>query len=103
MDAFQDRYAEKVRARVRRNQLDQAKAKAYRNARVFYPCPGGRNSWEEVEEARSFYVLYHYRNRKPCSCYMCGNYRRNLKTKDALTRQELRADLQFDEMCKEVR
>jgi hypothetical protein len=32
----------------------------------------------------------------PCSCLLCGNYRRNGKGKDRLTRQELRA-LQPDE------
>ena len=52
---------------------------------------------------RAQYVRYHYRNRKRCSCHMCGNYRRNLKIKNALTRQELQSGFRFYEMYKEER
>lgn len=103
MDACQGRYAEKAKARDRRNQLVRAKAKAYRNAKVFYPCPDGVcGSWEEVEGARAKYVQWRYRNRARCSCYVCGNYRRNFKTKDALTRQELQADFRFVDMTEDL-
>jgi hypothetical protein len=104
MEAFQDRSADKAKERDRRNQLGRAKAKAYRNSKVFFsfPCGWGGNSWEGVEKARAQYVRCHYRNRKRCSCHTCGNYRHNFKTKYALTRQELQADLRFEDMIEDL-
>ena len=101
MDVLQDREAERVRARRRRNQLARAKDKAYRNAKVRYPDPASLYrdgaTWEDVLATRANYVRYHYRNRKRCSCHMCGNFRRNLKGNDGFTLQELRVVGQEDQ------
>ena len=95
MDVPQDRETERARARRRRNQLARAEGKAYRLATI--RCPGpefvfhGCTSWDSVFAMRARFVRQHYRNRKPCSCYRCGNFRRNLKGRDHLTLQELKA------------
>ena len=40
---------------------------------------------------------------KPCSCYMCGNPRRQklFNPKDRITQQEKRADISFEEQVNE--
>ena len=94
MAVLQDREAERARARRRRNQLARAKGKAYRAARRVYADPNSLYrygaTWEDVFAARNLYVRYHYRNRKRCSCHMCGNPRYFWKGADRLTRRELR-------------
>lgn len=105
MDAFQDRCAEKAKVRDRRNQLDRAKAKAYRTAQaVCFSSPYGCGGWEEVDRCRAQYVRYHYRNRTlRCeSGRMAGNPHRWWKGEYALTRQELQADLRFEDMIEEL-
>ena len=95
MDVLQDREAERAHARRRRNQLARAKGKAYRLAKIRHPDPASLfrdgATWEDVLVARATHVRHHYRHRKVCSCYMCGNFRRNLRGRDRMSLQELRA------------
>lgn len=102
MDALEAHLAQKVKARRTRNALVRAKSKAYRNAKVLYPYPEGKDSWGDVECYRTLYVKYHYRNRRRCSCVLCGNSRRYWKKKDALTFQERRSLLEFHEEASEL-
>lgn len=94
MDVLEARLAEKVRYRRHRAGLARAKARAYRIAKVIYPCPDVREeSWDEVFAARDSYVLGHYRNRVRCSAWWFGhNMRRYAKGDDAVTLQERRQD-----------
>ena len=95
MNVLQDRETERSLARRRINQLTRAKGKAYRLAKIRYPDPRSLYrkgaTWEDVLATRANHVRHHYRHRKVCSCYMCGNVRRNLKGRDRVTLQELRA------------
>ena len=88
MDALEVHLAEKGKARRTRNALAQAKARAYRNAKIVFTCPDDDQSWEDLLEERESYVLSHYRNRRPCSCWRCGNPRRYWCEKNALSVQE---------------
>lgn len=45
--------------------------------------------WNTSEEERDRHIKQMAENRKPCSCYMCGNPRHHQK--DKLTMQEKRA------------
>ena len=55
----------------------------------------GNGQWPSIG---SHYAHLLVRTRKPCSCYMCGNPRRNLNSKrERLTRQEIRTSRDIDD------
>ncbi len=72
-------------------------------ARELYPHPDflyiNMRTWSEVHEARRRYVQLHYRTRKTCSGWCCGNPRRHFR---AMTAQEMRAALDAREQFEEV-
>lgn len=66
-------------------------ARAHRFARIFWVSePSNRLSIEECEQQAHHFALRLHRNRKKCSCWMCGNFRRGRKGDERFNFQERR-------------
>lgn len=85
---------EPIRARRRR-----LKCKATENAIKFLKS----STWTGTEEELIEYAKKLADNKKKCSCYMCGNPRRNFlnSADDKLTRNERQEWVAFVEQCDE--
>ena len=95
------RFVEKsLRRGWRRFQRENHIARAHRFARTFWVGDlGSQCSVEEREQQAHQFALRLHRNRKKCSCWMCGNLRRGFKGEARFHFQERRLRQEWHLAC----